>query len=153
MDIQLAKEIVACLPRGRTLFRYYPGRFAFLLLASVARRYATVAELKASPFARLLQREDVKQFLSDCGDGKLCRAQLQQVWQELSYCFRLSLGGWVGKPTHPPEKAKLKISSETEAVSYKTPMSSRASSIAPHSFSAASTSWSSVAIKGGAKST
>ena len=33
MDTDTVNEIISRLPRGRTLFRYYPGRFACLLLS------------------------------------------------------------------------------------------------------------------------
>ncbi|MEM7469314.1 MAG: hypothetical protein AAF387_20855 [Pseudomonadota bacterium] len=98
MDAKLANEIIQCLPRDRTLFRYYKGRFANLLLAMVSDRYATVRALKDSPFQSLTARPEVKSVLASRGDGKVCARQFEQAWQEPSLCFRLTISRWEGKP-------------------------------------------------------
>lgn len=98
MDAKLANEIIQCLPRDRTLFRYYKGRFANLLLAMVSERYATVRELKESPFQALTNRPEVKNVLASRGDGKVCARQFEQAWQEPSLCFRLTISQWEGEP-------------------------------------------------------
>ena len=98
MDTQLADEIIDCLPTERTLFRYYKGHFANLILAIVSARYATVDELKRSPFERLTKRPEVKPVLAKQGNGEINQQAFQQAWQEPSHCFRLSIGRWHGSP-------------------------------------------------------
>ena len=98
MEPQLADEIIQCLPRERTLFRYYKGRFANLLLAMVSQRYKTVSALKTSPFERLTKRPEVAAVLANQGNGKMCPAAFERAWQEPSHCFRLTVGLWKGRP-------------------------------------------------------
>lgn len=97
MDKQTLEEIINCLPRERTLFRYFRGRFACLLLAAVAEKIRTVAELKNSRFARLAQRPEVKDVLSRHGGGDLNSDQLSWAWREPGFCFVLGLARWGGK--------------------------------------------------------
>ena len=96
MDAELAKEVIQCLPKHRTLFRYYKGHFANLLLSFVGEHYQTVSSLKNSPFQRLTTHPEVKAVLASRGDGRLNAADFMQVWHEPSYCFRLTVGCWEG---------------------------------------------------------
>lgn len=98
MDTSLADEIIDCLPSERTLFRYYKGYFANLLLALVSTHYASVAALKNSPFEKLTKRPEVKPILAKQGNGQIKEALFQYAWQEPSHCFRLSIGRWHGSP-------------------------------------------------------
>ena len=73
MEPQQLKEIVDILPKGRTLFRYFKDRYAFLLLARAAVGEAdagttSVSKLKRSPFARLLAKPAVQQWLAKQGN-------------------------------------------------------------------------------------
>ena len=96
MDGQLAEELIQCLPKQRTLFRYYKGRFANLLLSFVGERYQTVSKLKKSPFQRLTTHPAVKSVLAHQGDGRINPSIFLQAWDEPSYCFRLTVGAWNG---------------------------------------------------------
>lgn len=88
------QEIRACLPRGRTLFYYTPDRYAFLLLAYAAERHTTIAALRGSPFAQLLQKPPVRALLSTLGSGRvnadIFRYAPADDWQ----CYTLSLASW-----------------------------------------------------------
>ena len=71
------KEIVACLPRGRTFFHYYPGRFAAMLLADrVGVGGASIQALRKSKAGRFLEVGAVRRLLQTCGDGKLDAGRL-----------------------------------------------------------------------------
>ncbi|MFZ2269818.1 MAG: hypothetical protein WAV95_19770 [Azonexus sp.] len=72
MDRQTADEVVACLVGERTLFHYYRDRYSIGLLRHLSRQQAlSVADLKQSPFAQLLQKPRVKSVLADMGGRQL----------------------------------------------------------------------------------
>ena len=101
MDKPTLNKIIRCLPRGRSLCRYYSGRFAWFLLSQVADRYKTIGAPKQTPYARLIERPDVENVLATQGSGALDRETFARPWQDPSFCFRLSLGRWGGTPgTH-----------------------------------------------------
>ena len=68
MRQELAREIIACLPKGRTGFRYYRDRYAPLLLAAAIPERADVSALKRSPFATLLQKAPVREVRGNTYD-------------------------------------------------------------------------------------
>ena len=96
MDKSGLDEILACLPRERTLFRYYQGYYAPLLLGYAAREGARIDTLRHSPFGRLLARPELRPLLAVCGDGWIDRVRLESLWREPSYSFLLTLGRWGG---------------------------------------------------------
>jgi len=59
------EEIIACLPRGRTLFDYYQDRHAVELLRWRCGRGIAVSELKRDRLAPLLRREPVRRALGE----------------------------------------------------------------------------------------
>ena len=71
MDHQTAADIIACLPRDRTLFHYYRDRYSIGLLRQLARVPLSVAELKRTPFASLAQKPRVKMVLAQFGRDRL----------------------------------------------------------------------------------
>ncbi|GAA5785043.1 hypothetical protein [Chitiniphilus shinanonensis] len=100
MDKQLADEIVGMLPQGRTCFNYYPERYAWLLLRHVVGEGASVAALKQSPFAALLQKPRVKAWLAQLGGKRIGVADVVAAdGDPQPLCFTLSLGHWDGQQT------------------------------------------------------
>jgi len=71
MKKETAKEIIACLPRDKTLFHYHKDRYAVLLLAEVARQGTTVAELKRSVYGRLLSRPLIRNVVQKSVNGEI----------------------------------------------------------------------------------
>ena len=71
MDHQTATDIIACLPRDRTLFHYYRDRYSIGLLRQLARVPLYVTELKRTPFASLAQKPRVKTVLAQLGRDQL----------------------------------------------------------------------------------
>ena len=89
-----AREIIECLPRERTLFWYHRDRYAVYLLERLVGRGMAIAEIKASPFARLLARPAVAEIVAKRGDGRLSADDLAWAWPIDPLCYRLTLGIW-----------------------------------------------------------
>jgi hypothetical protein len=89
-----AEEIIACLPRGRTLFYYFKDRYALMLLADLVQEGMPVREVKASRYGRLLARPVVKRLVGRLGDGVLTRESDESHWPARPECYLLSLGTW-----------------------------------------------------------
>lgn len=97
MDHQTAAEVIACLPRDRTLYYYYRDRYSIGLLRQLARADSplTVAELKKSTFAPLAQKPRVKAVLANLGNDRLNEAQLAlHDYDPAQTPFVLTLGTW-----------------------------------------------------------
>ncbi len=96
MDIRQANEIIACLPNGRTLFPYHEDRYALMLLERFIGDGKPIADIKASPFGKLLTRPALREIVAGKGDGMLCREDLQAYCpRDLEhYILTLGLWGW-----------------------------------------------------------
>ena len=94
MEFGAIKDVIACLPRGRTLFYYFPDRYAVALLSRYLGEGRTVAEVKASGFAKLLQRPALKPVVAAKGDGQLTPDDLAACWAVQPECYLLTLGSW-----------------------------------------------------------
>ena len=94
MTAQEVDEIVACLPRGRTLYHYFEDRYALELLARYVGSGRPVREVRASHFGPLLSRGRVKPVLAQAGSGLLTSDALLSQWPERCGHYRLTLGKW-----------------------------------------------------------
>ncbi len=97
MDIKLANEIIACLPKDRTVFDYYKDRYAVMLLERVAGDGMAIADIKQTRYAKLLNRPLVKDVVARKGDGMLTRDDLIYVYppgEVEHYVLTLGLWGW-----------------------------------------------------------
>ncbi|MDA7945990.1 MAG: hypothetical protein MPJ78_00775 [Hyphomicrobiaceae bacterium] len=94
MEFEAIREIIACLPRGRTLFYYFPDRYAIYLLSRYLGEGRAVAEVKSSSFAKLLQRPTLKSIVGKKGDGHLSTDDLGAAWAVEPECYLLTLGSW-----------------------------------------------------------
>jgi uncharacterized membrane protein YidH (DUF202 family) len=91
-------EIIACLPRERTHFTYFPQRYAPLLLARVLREDTDIARVRRSRFGALLNKPVMKAVLAGCGDGRLSPERCEYHWEhEQSRHFLLGLTGYGGR--------------------------------------------------------
>jgi len=97
MDLHAAREIIACLPEGRTLFYYFRGRYALMLLSYAVGDGVPVARLKQTRYAKLLAKPVVKDVLRRVGDGILTADALQALWPRESECYLLTLDTWGSK--------------------------------------------------------
>ncbi len=94
MQEALAEEIIACLPRGRTLFYYYPDRYAAYLLARHVGDGMPIAAVKRGRYGRLLARPHIAELIGKSGDGVLRAADLEALWPDDDVCYRLTLTIW-----------------------------------------------------------
>jgi len=94
MKIETIEEIIACLPTGRTLFPYFRDRYAGMLLTWVIDNHASIADIKRTPYAPLLEKDSIKGILRKCGNGHLDKSTLQTGWSESHESFLLTLDHW-----------------------------------------------------------
>jgi len=97
MDTKLLNEVIECLPKGKTHFRYFEGAYALKLLTLLMPQEIAVAEAKQSSYAKLLQTKLVKPLVANSGDGRLRKELIDSVWQEPSLPFLLSVSRWDGR--------------------------------------------------------
>ncbi len=93
MKASTADEIIACLPRGRTLFQYFPDRYALLLLSWAAGTGVSVSRLRQGPWARLLEKPLVRELLARQGSGRVDSGLFAFHWQP-GETFLLTLDVW-----------------------------------------------------------
>jgi len=97
MDTQLLNETIACLPKGKTHYRYFKGAYASRILSMLLPEQISVHQLKQTRFKRLLDHPTVKPIMASCGNGVLKQKDLIDVWQEPSQPFLLTVSRWGGK--------------------------------------------------------
>lgn len=96
MDRQTADEAVACLVGERTLYHYYRDRYSIGLLRYLSRHEPlSVATLRQSPYAPLLQKPRVKTILADIGGKSLDEFHLaRHDYDADQNTFVLTLDTW-----------------------------------------------------------
>ena len=95
MKREIAKEVVACLPKGRTLFHYSKDDYAFHLLHLLKKDGEEIRNVRSSSLARLLEKPRVKPYLAECCDGKLHQDLIpRQQFLPEGQNYRLSLDVW-----------------------------------------------------------
>lgn len=90
MKLETVNEIIACLPKERTLFNYYKDRYAFLLLSLACQKD------KVDDFAKLLNKPVIRQWFGQQGKVDLNADRLKSHWSEASNDFVMSLSSWGG---------------------------------------------------------
>lgn len=94
MDTQLLNEVIACLPKGKTHYRYFKGAYAPRLLEMLLPDQSSVQHIKQTRFKRLLDHPANKPIVANCGGGKIANHQFEMAWQEPSQPFLLSVSRW-----------------------------------------------------------
>ncbi len=94
MNTEQAREIIACLPEGRTIFRYFKDRYAPALLSYIVGDGMTPSQIKKTPMAKLLNRPVVKNLAAGLGGGPLTPMALESTWPAQSESYLLTLGVW-----------------------------------------------------------
>jgi len=94
METKLLDEIIACLPKERTLFRYARNDYALMLLSRAVGKGMRISELKQSSFGRLLNKPVVQNLLSEMGGGYLSGDLLNYVYVKERQNFLLTVGRW-----------------------------------------------------------
>lgn len=95
MDRRTADDILACLPRDRTLFYYYRDRYSIGLLRQLSRTPTTLAALKQTPFAALTHKPRIKALLATLGKRPLQETHFAlHDYDPEQMHFVLTLGSW-----------------------------------------------------------
>jgi len=94
MKAEQLDEILACLPKGRTKFYYFRDRYCLDLLAWYLGGGKTVAEIKRSPYARLLRKPLLRDLCARIGGGLVTPPWLMSAWPARPLAFLLTLGRW-----------------------------------------------------------
>jgi len=94
MDKNLLEEVIACLPKDRTLFRYGRGDYALMLLSRVAGAGVGIGEIRQSAYGRLLGKPSVQTLLAERGNGVVSRSVFDYAYVEGRQDFLLTLGCW-----------------------------------------------------------
>ncbi len=97
MKSQILDEVIACLPTGKTHYRYFQGAYASRILSMIMPKKATLSTLKQTRFKRLLEHKSVKPIVAYSGNGILEREALEASWLEPSHAFLLSVNRWGGR--------------------------------------------------------
>ncbi len=101
MEASLVDEVLACLADERSLFQYFPDRYALALLEKSLKQLGQeeqdIAAIRKGPYGKLMHRPVVKQLLSEQGSGRLSTWDLYRVWPQKQYNYVLGLGRWGSK--------------------------------------------------------
>jgi hypothetical protein len=98
MKPELAREVMECLPSGRTLFRYAKDDYAFLLLRLLSGKERNIHKLRQTLARKLLEKPAVKPYLAACPGGMLEPDNFpESSYSSEERCYRLSLDVWGGE--------------------------------------------------------
>lgn len=91
------REIVECLPKGKTPFSYHKDGYALWLLARHLGDGKRVCDLKKSQYARLLQKPIVRKVLTRCPTGVVSASDVWAAAATRPETYLLGLGAWGGR--------------------------------------------------------
>ena len=95
VKLQLVNEIIDCMPKERTIFRYFKDRYALMLLGYMAdRELNRISDIKKSKFACLLEKPFVKDNLIKFSGGKVSKELINSVWPSSIHDFVLTVSKW-----------------------------------------------------------
>ena len=94
MTSELAREIIASLPTGRTLFPYHRDRYALQLLRAAFPGGESVVNIKRSRFHGLLHKPAVRTLIAKLGRNHITPKDLESGWPHNHQTYRLTLGQW-----------------------------------------------------------
>lgn len=100
MDISVYREILAILPRGRTLFHYERDRYAVQLIRYLLRAGWSMRALKESRYARLLGKQPVRDLMSAFGTLDIGQDEIELAPMERPVPWRLTLSRWGNDRDH-----------------------------------------------------
>ena len=97
MNLNDAREIIDCLPKGKTRFYYFRDRYALLLLSLGVAGPASKKDISQTRFAKLLDKQVVKEAIQRSRDSLLSPDTFNAYWPRKYECYFLSLGTWGSK--------------------------------------------------------
>ncbi len=99
MKLDELKELISCLPEGRTLFTYGKDLYAAQLLSYQLQTPQAIHELRNSPFAHLIQKPKIRQHLGKLGKSVVSADDLKLFQPDQFETFRLKLDHYHGMQT------------------------------------------------------
>ncbi len=99
MEINLLKEVIACLDNGRRLLHYFKDRYALYLLESLftTETQIPMAKVRESDFNKLLNKDVIKKATARCGNGFLDSNRLKEIFLMDYQSYVLTLSEWGSK--------------------------------------------------------
>jgi len=95
MKLELAREVLACLPKGRTLYHYTKDDYAFFLLKKMSKKEQKIRKLKETHARKLLEKPSLKPYLSNCSNGVVDSEKIpEKQYLSQGRYYRLSLDIW-----------------------------------------------------------
>ncbi|MCP3669362.1 MAG: hypothetical protein GY814_02780 [Gammaproteobacteria bacterium] len=94
MDKKLLDEIIACLPKDRTLFRYARNDYALMLLSRYVGKGMKLTDIRRSPFGRLLEKPAIRSLIAEMGSGRVSGDLFDYVYVKERQDFLLTIGRW-----------------------------------------------------------
>lgn len=94
MNKKEIKEIIRCLPRGRTPFYYFKDRYALMLMGLTFDEPASKAQVREAGFGRLLEKPVVKHVMGSHGMSAVSKEICETYWPEDYRSYSLQLSGW-----------------------------------------------------------
>ncbi len=94
MDKNLLDEVIGCLPKDRTLFRYARGDYALMLLSRAVGDGVRVGDIRQSTYGRLLNKPNVQKILANTGNGVVSTSVFEYAYVKGRQDFLLTLGCW-----------------------------------------------------------
>lgn len=89
-----AREILACLPKGKTLFAYERDHYCVMLARWLVEAGWSARDIRASRFGRVLEKPRLKQLLKDRGRLELAADDFVWLVPEQPNQWRLTAGSW-----------------------------------------------------------
>ena len=99
MDERLAREVIECLCGERTLYHYYPDKYAVYLLKRLLSKKPRlpITVLRKSRWATLLNRPILKEVIANSGAGCINERALESCFLKCHEPYVLTLGEWGAK--------------------------------------------------------
>jgi len=95
VKLQLVNEIIDCMPKERTVFRYFKDRYALMLLGYLADKdISQVSEIKKSTFSGLLDKPFVKDNILKLSNGTLSKDLINYLWPDITHDYVLTVSKW-----------------------------------------------------------
>ena len=94
MKTETIMEVIDCLPKGKTHFRYFKNGYAPKLLSMALREETSVRAIKHSNFGKFLENTVLKNSPAISGNGLVDPSVLKLIWQEPSVAYLLTASSW-----------------------------------------------------------
>ena len=96
MDMKTLEDVKACLDDERRLFHYYDDQYAVYLLSKLIAddQFYSIAKIRKSSFAKLLDKPCVKLILQACGSGVINLQDLNQIYGDSYDSLVVTLDKW-----------------------------------------------------------